>query len=79
MPPGDETAAPELPAGWNPPLPARLPEPTYWPAVLALGLVAVLFGVLTSIVFSAVGLLVSVAALVGWIGGLRHDGGTGAP
>jgi hypothetical protein len=58
---------------WSTPQPARVPEPTYWPATLALGIVLLLWGVVTSVVISAVGLLVTVVALGGWIGAMRHE------
>ncbi|MGI8745117.1 MAG: cytochrome c oxidase subunit 4 [Bryobacteraceae bacterium] len=58
---------------WNKPLPAELPSPTYWPAALALGLVLLLWGVITTAVISIVGLVVSLLALGGWIGDVRHE------
>jgi hypothetical protein len=38
-----------------------------WPVTLAAGLTLALFGIVTSYVFSAVGLLVFGWALVGWV------------
>jgi len=57
---------------WTEPIPATLPSPTYWPAVLALGLVLLLWGVVTTAAISVVGLIVSLIALAGWIGDVRH-------
>ena len=52
----------------------ELPTPSVWPAVVALGVALLLFGIIISLVFSAVGFLVLVLGLGGWIGELRHDG-----
>jgi len=57
---------------FNAPAPARLPQPTYSPAALALGIVLLLWGVVTTVALSAVGLILSALALARWIGELRH-------
>jgi hypothetical protein len=49
-----------------------LPRPTYWPAVMALGIVFLLWGVAATFLISGVGLALFVVALAGWIGDLRH-------
>ena len=56
-------------------IPARihLPSPSIWPVVLAGGITLLLFGVVTSLVFSVVGALLTIWALAGWIGELRHE------
>ncbi len=54
-------------------MPERLAQPTYWPAVLALAIAFVLWGAVTSLVISGVGLLLAVIGLAGWIGELRHE------
>lgn len=59
--------------GWNLPRPAHLPHPTYWPAVLAMGIVFFAWGLVTNPVVTAVGLVVFFVALIGWIGEMRHD------
>ena len=66
---GDEV---ELRAGWSRPKPEHVPHPTYWPAVLALGVTCLVWGLVTSYVISAVGLLLFAVALSGWIWELRH-------
>lgn len=54
-------------------LPAEdLPQPTYWPAVLALGIILMLWGIVTTFIISAVGLILFLIALGGWIGELRR-------
>jgi hypothetical protein len=60
---------------WSRPLPEVLPRPTYWPAVLALGIVFVFWGVVTTLIISAVGLTLFVLALAGWIHELRRERG----
>lgn len=59
--------------GWTAPKPARVPTPTYQPAVMALGITFAMFGMVTSYAFSAVGLSLFVFALSRWIGELVHD------
>jgi len=54
----------------------EMPAPTAWPIVLALGITLVAAGIATNLVFSAVGLLVSIVAVGGWIGQLSPQVGT---
>ena len=65
--------AEELPPGWSRPKPDHVPRPTYWPAVMGLGVTCLFWGVVTTYVISAVGLVLFVIALAGWIGEL-NDG-----
>jgi hypothetical protein len=58
--------------GWSRPLPGALARPTYWPAMLALGMTLALLGPVTSLAITVVGLGMAIAALIGWIGGLVH-------
>ena len=51
----------------------HLPAPSVWPAVVALGLTLLLFGVVTHPVFSIAGALVMARAIAGWIGELRDE------
>ncbi len=62
----------ELRPGWSRPKPEHVPHPTYWPAVLALGLTFAIWGLITSYVISVVGLVLFAIGLSGWIGELRH-------
>jgi hypothetical protein len=48
------------------------PEPSIWPAALALGLTLFGFGLLTSGAFSLVGALLAAFAVAGWIQELRR-------
>jgi hypothetical protein len=65
-------AAPEDQPGWQRVDHTALPRPTYWPAVLALGITFLAWGLLTSPLISGVGLVLFAVALAGWIGELRH-------
>ncbi len=67
---------PQLRPGWHIPRPEELPAPTYWPIVMALGIMMLAWGVVTSVIISGVGLLLFGLALVGWIGELRHEDGS---
>jgi len=68
-----EGAEPAPFADWSVPKPAVIPQPTYAPASMAFGTTLFFWGFVTSPVLLGVGFLVMVAALVGWIGEMRHD------
>ena len=55
--------------GWVAPLPAIAPKPTYWPAVLGVGIAFLAGGLATYLILSAAGLAIVIAAAIGWI----HD------
>jgi hypothetical protein len=57
---------------WSTPLPEKNPPPTYAPAFLALGITFVLFGVVSSYVFSAAGFVLMVVSISKWAGELLH-------
>lgn len=59
------------------PKPESLPEPTYWPAILAVGVTLLAWGVVTSVLLSLLGLGISIVAVVKWIGDIRHEQGFG--
>ncbi len=60
--------------GWNEPKPDVVPTPTAWPAAMALGIALVGWGLVTSLVILAIGLLMSGVSLAGWIGDIRDEG-----
>ena len=64
---------PELPPGWNLPQPPYLPEPCVWPAALAMGITFLLWGLVTSLIITGVGLVVFAGAISGWISEIRHE------
>jgi len=51
----------------------HLPKPSVWPAVCGIGIGLLGFGVVTSWLFSAVGVLAIAWSLAGWIRELCHD------
>lgn len=61
-----------LAPGWSEPPPGKTPPPTYAPAFLALGITFALFGIVSSYVFSAAGLILIVWSISKWIGELLH-------
>jgi len=69
------------PVGWNKPKPEKLPRPGYWPFLMALGIVFILWGLAlgfnevfsTMIIISGVGLIIFIISLAGWIGDLRDE------
>lgn len=74
--PGAEDTPPStvsLRQGWSIPQPEELPRPTVWPVVLGLGITFLLWGTITSLLVSGVGLVLFVVALIGWIGDIRDE------
>jgi hypothetical protein len=71
--PSSANASSRLRPGWNRPQPEKLPEPTAWPAGLALAVTLVLWGLVSSLILSGVGLVLFVLALAGWIREIRHE------
>lgn len=63
----------KLRPGWTVPEHMELPEPTYWPAVMALGIAFMAWGLITTLLISLVGLLLLALALVGWIGDIHNE------
>ena len=51
----------------------HLPGPSMWPFVLGAGVSLLAFGVLTSLLFTAVGAVMVAIGLAGWIEELRHE------
>jgi hypothetical protein len=60
-------------ADWNVPRPDKLPRPTYWPMVMAAGIVTGVWGLIFSLWFVALGIVLFVAGLAGWIAELRRE------
>jgi len=60
---------------WAAPQPEVIPQPTYTPVGVAFGMVFLVWGLLTSPIVSVVGLIIFVASLAGWIGGILHERG----
>ncbi|GJM16171.1 MAG: hypothetical protein DHS20C13_14980 [Thermodesulfobacteriota bacterium] len=70
-----------IPPGWHRPLPEHLPKAGYWPAIMALGITFMLWGlavgfneiVSTIVILVLIGLILFSLALAGWIGDLRNE------
>lgn len=68
MPPTDER---------EPTPPPQMPAPTLWPVTIAAGLTLLAWGSVTSPVFSAVGALLLLLGIAGWVRELRRDARAG--
>jgi len=64
---------------WHKPLPERLPQPSYAPALMAVGLMCLLWGAVTTWIVSAVGLVLGGVAARQWIGALSEAGARSRP
>lgn len=53
--------------------PEHLPKPTYYPFFLALGLMFLGWGLLTTWLISLAGFIVFIISLIGWINNMRHE------
>jgi hypothetical protein len=64
---------------WGRPKPEKLPPPTYMPVVLAAGIVFFVWGLVFSLWFVALGVVLMVLAFAGWVRALQQDvaAGTG--
>ena len=51
----------------------HMPEPSYMPATLALGVMLTLVGILTGLAVSIIGLIIVVVVLVRWIRSARAE------
>jgi hypothetical protein len=60
---------------WIVPQGVHIPEPTYMPVFMAIGMVCLLWGIVTTPLISLVGAALFVISIVGWIGELRHEHG----
>ena len=68
-----KSAPPESHSSWTVLPTEKLPEPTIWPAALALAITFLVWGLVTSLIITAVGLALFAVALVGWIQDIRHE------
>lgn len=63
----------ELKPGWSRPLPEKIPNPTYWPALFAFGLMFIFWGLISNIFLLGLGFIIAFIAIVGWVYDLRHE------
>jgi hypothetical protein len=59
--------------GWNQAQPQFIPKRTWTPSALAFGVTLIFWGIATTPIVSAVGLMAASIALIFWIGELVHD------
>ena len=71
--PSPATAGERTPGESYPAKPVHLPEPTYWPFFLAIGITFIGWGLISTWLITVGGLIVLVISLVGWINTLRHE------
>jgi hypothetical protein len=62
-----------LKPGWSRPKPETLPRPTYWPVVMALSIIFIAWGIVTTWIIASVGAVLFVLSLAGWIGEIRNE------
>ena len=67
------TPHPPTPPGWTKLPVEHLPNPTFWPAGLALAVTFIFWGFITSWVVLGVGVGLFAVSLAGWITDLRHE------
>ncbi|HUZ08280.1 MAG TPA: hypothetical protein VMV89_12440 [Candidatus Paceibacterota bacterium] len=71
-----ETSKPEPPEshpGWTVLPPEKSPEPGVWPVTLALAITLLVWGLVTSLIITGVGLALFAVAMAGWIRDVRHE------
>ena len=72
--PANSTASTHLiPTGWEELPLEHLPEPTFYPAGLAMGTTFIFWSLITSWVLLGIGLGVFALCLAGWITAIRHE------
>jgi cytochrome c oxidase subunit I len=52
----------------------KMPEPSYWPIVLAFGMMLMAVGIIFTLWVSLLGVLIALAAIVGWTLQNRREG-----
>lgn len=55
------------------PRPEKIPEPTWWPAALSLGVTLVGWGIVASYVVFFLGLVLTAFSFAGWIGDILNE------
>lgn len=59
--------------GWTEPQGAHVPEPTYAPLIMAIGIMCMLWGIVTTPLLSLVGGILFAIAILEWIGAVRYE------
>jgi hypothetical protein len=63
----------ESQSDWTVLPPKKLPEPTVWPAMLALAITFLVWGLVTSLIITGIGLALFAISMAGWIRDIRHE------
>jgi hypothetical protein len=66
-------ASSESNSAWTGLPPAKLPEPSIWPVTLAVAITFLVWGLVTSLIITGVGIALFALALAGWIRDIRHE------
>ena len=66
-------APPESHLGWTVLPPEKPPKPGVWPVTLALAITLLVWGLVTSLIITGVGLALFAVAMAGWIRDIRHE------
>jgi len=64
---------PESRSGWTVLPPEKTPEPGVWPVTLALAITFLVWGLVTSLIITGVGIGLFTVAMAGWIRDIRHE------
>src|SRR5581483_5012724 len=73
LPPPQPIEALPPPGTRFPARPVHLPEPTFWPFFMAIGITFIGWGLISTWVIAVGGVIVFIISLVGWINILRHE------
>lgn len=68
-----ERSSLEKVAGWHEPVPHSPPEPSFWPAVMALSIAVAMWGMVLDYIVVGVSIAVFAIACAGWIGDLLRE------
>lgn len=66
-------AATESHPEWTILPPEKPPKPGVWPVTLALAITLLVWGLVTSLIITGVGLVLFAVAMAGWIRDIRHE------
>ncbi len=73
MKPPAPVSSEAMPPDWTRLPEEHLPAPTFWPAGFGLGITLIFWGLISSWVVFAVGLILFVGSLAGWITEIHHE------
>ena len=59
--------------GWSRPRPEKIPRPTYWPAIVGLGITLTFWGMISTIFLGATGVIFLIIGITGWVWELMYE------